>query len=105
MSVLGTSLTVRPGVEAKSRTDPVGMPPLQKNASILSSFRASTDCAAPKLCLRMSASGFRPTASSTRRAVISVPLPGAPVDTMRSRRSVTDSMPLPSRVTNWFRLS
>ena len=46
-----------PTVLATSRTDAVGSPPLQKNASILSSFSASADALTDKACRRMSRDG------------------------------------------------
>ena len=81
------------------------MPPLQKKASILPSRSAPTDCEAPRLWRRMSCAGFTPAASRMRNALISVPLPGAPVETMRPARSGTARMPVPSSVTTWLWLS
>ena len=72
--------------------------PLQKNASIFPSFNASTDALTLRLCLRMSLSGSRPAALSTRNAITSVPLPGEPVDTTRPFRSASRLMFFPSIV-------
>ena len=89
-----------PMVLARSRIDAVGKPPLQKNASILPSFSASTDALtrqAPGAGCRES--GSSPAARSTRNAITSVPLPGDPVETTLPRKSASRSMPLPSTVT------
>ena len=53
----------------------------------------------------MSLSLSRPAASMTRNAKISVPLPGAPVETRLPLRSSNLVMPLPSTVTTCIRLT
>ena len=87
-----------PMVLVRSRSEAVGMPPVQKNASILPSLRASTDALTLSPCRRRSRSASRPAAFSSRTAITSVPLPGEPVDTTLPRRSVTRLMFLPSSV-------
>src|SRR5262245_13080431 len=93
-----SSFAVMPIVLARSRSDAVGRPPLQKNASIFPSLSASTDAFTVRPCLPMSLSGSMPAARSTRNAITSVPLPGEPVETTRPRRSVRRLIPLPSTV-------
>ena len=83
-----------PGVLARSSTDAVGTPPLQKKASILPSFSASTDWATPRLTGVRSRPGSRPAARSTRVAISSVPLPAAPIDTCLPARSAIRATPL-----------
>ena len=88
-----------PGVAARSVTAAVGTPPTQKNASIFRSLIALTDSAAPRRSCLMSFLGSMPTASSTRSAMTSTPLPGEPVDTRLPLRSASLVMPVPSTVT------
>ena len=92
-----------PGVAARSVTAAVGMPPTQKNASILRSLTALTDSATPSRSRFMSLSLSRPAASMTRNAITSVALPGDPVETRLPFRSAIVSMPVPSTVTTCMR--
>ena len=100
-SSFGISTSVTPTVLARSRSEAVGSPPLQKKASIFPSLIASTEALTVRPCLRMSRSGSIPTARSTRNAITSVPLPGEPVETTLPRRSASEWMFLPSMVATW----
>ena len=73
---------VIPGVCARSRIAAVGRPPLQKNASILPSLSASTDCVdAEPLAADVAYRDRGRRRAALRNAITSVPLPGEPVET------------------------
>ena len=77
----------------------VGTPATNMKASIFLSLRALANSAALSRSRDMSLSLSRPAASITRKAKISVPLPGEPVETRLPLRSSNLVMPLPSTVT------
>ena len=81
----------------------VGTPATNMKASIFLSFSALADSAALRRSRVMSLSLSMPAASITRIAKISVPLPGAPVETRLPFRSSNLLMPLPSSVTTCMR--
>ncbi len=98
------SLIVLPGVEARSLMAAVGTPPTQKSASIFPSFSAFTLSATERRSRVMSLFGSSPEASMRRRAITSVPLAGAPVETRLPLRSANLLMPVPETVTTCMRL-
>ena len=92
-----------PGELARSVTAAVGKPPTQKKASILRSLIAFTDSAAPKRSLLISLSLSKPAASSKRKAITSVALPGLPVLTCFPFRSAVVLIPVLSTLTKCIR--
>jgi hypothetical protein len=103
-SAWSTILILLPGELARSDTAAVGRPPTQKKASILPSFSALTDSAAPRRSRLRSLSLSMPAASIRRKAITSVALPGEPVDTRLPLRSANLLTPLPSTLTTCMRL-
>ena len=87
----------------RSVTAEVGIPPTQKYASSFLSLIASDDLPGSSRSRRMSFAGSSPSASSTRNAISSVALFGAPVETRLPLRSANLTMPVPSTVTTCMR--
>ena len=86
-------------VVARSTIAAVGMPPVQKNASIEPSRIAWADSPTPRPRLWMSSSGSSPAAFSRRRPMISAPEPGEPTDTVLPFMSSIESIPEPAFAT------